>query len=401
MNFVANPSSLCDRPDYFGPGCNIASADVVGVGRKAASGADEFGLCPTVRLIDVSTFWACPACVSRVHSYNGNSRKSCFVANERTKLPERPRVQHAPLSFSYGYPSTDAREVLDSNSSFGAFSFADNCFGNNVVRIRMKMAFPSSKLAKVPLGAFSACTLKLGSKLGDATTRRKDSGTRMGRPVGVHGKVTDAQVHSQPPVGLDGRAIRHFDGYEQVEFSLSVDEVGLPSHAFKPSAVVRSDCARHDHAPVDGQKAQAIEPFFEAVQTLVDRNGSVRLEFGANGPVSAVGFAHLGNGPNGVLRRQSKQSAQIPIIELLKANLVSAFGFECPLSEPATRLIHTAHRIQKALRLLAIGEELYACDQLHAHGLSTSMTKNNRKKQERRFLPRLLCEAGASTLEIR
>ena len=400
MAFDTNPSCLCNRPDYFGPGCNITSADMIGVGRKTASGADEVGLRSPVRLVYVSTLGARPTRVARVHSLKGHPRQSSLVGKERSQLEERPGMQHAPLSFSYGYPSSDAREVLDGDSATGVFSFADYCLTDHVVGVGMEVCLPSSELAQMPFGALGARPLKSCSELGVPTTRGKHSFARMRQTVRINGEVSDAQVHAQPFLGTYGRAVGHLDSHEKVEASLSIDQVRLTSCAVEPSTVVFADCTRDNHASINCEEAHTIKPFFEAINPLVIGDSSEWFECATLRPIATVDLADLRYCSNGMLGRQAINFAKISVIELLETNLVGRFQFEGTLREPAARLIHPPHRFQKTGLLVGVYEQLHCCDKLHAHGRTRTMDKCN-TKSERRFLPRLPSEAGASTPKIR
>src|ERR1700722_17638841 len=94
------PDSRSYRPDYFGPGCDVASADMVGMTRKPAPGADELRLGATVRPVDVAARWTCSTRVARIHGDNGHAIERGLVRQERAQLEERPAVQRRSLSLA-------------------------------------------------------------------------------------------------------------------------------------------------------------------------------------------------------------------------------------------------------------------------------------------------------------
>jgi hypothetical protein len=116
------PDFLCDRAVYATPGCDVAGADVVGVGRETASGADERRLGAAVRLVDVAAFGARPARVARVDSDESHAREHGLVAEKRTELEEGPRVQHRALGLANRYPVSDAAEVFHGDTASGGRS---------------------------------------------------------------------------------------------------------------------------------------------------------------------------------------------------------------------------------------------------------------------------------------
>ena len=91
------PDIRYGRPVYFGPGCDVAGADVVSVIRKTAPCADELGLTPPVRLVDGATLGTSLARVSGVNSFYSHAFGEGLVADERPKLPECPRVNYLVL----------------------------------------------------------------------------------------------------------------------------------------------------------------------------------------------------------------------------------------------------------------------------------------------------------------
>jgi len=82
------PDIRYDRPVYFGPGCDVAGANMVSVIRKTAFDADKLGLTLPVRLVDGPTLGTRLARISRVNSFHGYACEGSLVADERSKLPE-------------------------------------------------------------------------------------------------------------------------------------------------------------------------------------------------------------------------------------------------------------------------------------------------------------------------
>lgn len=398
MLLDTSPNNLYDRPDYFGPGCDVASTDMVGVSRKSAPGADERCLGTTVRLIDTSAFGACSASIARVHGNKRDTRKCSLVCKKRSQLEERPGMQDAPLSLSYSYPVADAREILDGDTAPGVFGFADYFLANDVVCMGMEVLLPPSKLAKMSFGALGSSTLEPSAEFGDTTTRRQYGLTRMRFAVRVHCKIANSKVNTKPTFRLNGRSIWKIDGYEQEEVTLPIDQICLSSCAIKASLMVGADSARDNYSTIEREQTHTIEPIFEAEKPLVKRDSTVFSEHDKLRSISTVGFANLRDCSYGVLSRQPKDRAHVLVIELLQAYFVSTFQLKGPMCQPGTRIIDSSQCRQKPRFLVGIYEQLDGCNQLHEHRHNTSIETIN-IKSEQRFLPAL--KDGASALETR
>src|SRR5437870_3707081 len=89
-----------------------------------ASGAAKHRLALAVALIDVSAFHASARGVSSIDEDNRHPRALGFVDDKALQLVEGPTVQIATLPFTSPYPSTDALQILQGDTAFGALSSA-------------------------------------------------------------------------------------------------------------------------------------------------------------------------------------------------------------------------------------------------------------------------------------
>ena len=372
--FDTQPDIRHDRPDYFGPGRDVACADMVGMGNESASGADELRLRAAVRLVDVAALGARPTRVARVHGGKSDAREDGLVAEERAQLEERPGVQRRALGLANRYPVTDAAEVFNGNTASGVFGFAYDRLADPVIRVSVESSLPPSERAQVTFGGLGAAGLKAGTKPGDARAVREGRLARVDFAVGVDREVADAEVDAEPAFRIDGRAVGHIDSHEEEELALAVDEVGLPPGAIQSSAMVGADGARHDDAAVQSEQAHAVEAVLERVDPLVVGDGAERLERAALGLVTAIDLADLGDRAHGVLCGESEAVPQLAIVGALQGDLVGASGLEGALGEPRAGFVHAAHRREQTVPLLRRDEQLHGRDELHTHRRSTAMT---------------------------
>ncbi len=354
-----------DRPVYASPGCDVAGADDIGVFRKAAPGADEFGLRAPVRLIDRSTREARPARVARVNKHKNDASETRLVFDECSQLKERPTMQICPLSFPNRYPIANALEVFQSNPAAGVLSLANNRFTDDVICVGVEPLFPTTELFEVPLGALGSARLESGAQLSDATTDREGLLTRMHLSVGIDCDVSDPKVDTEPAFGVDGATIRDFDSHEQVEFSAPIHQIGLPASAFEARLVVGADGARNDYSAIESENRKPIEAVFETVEPLVVRDGTERLEAAKARAIALVDLADLGDEAHDVLGGKTEPLPEFAVVELLKLQLVSGLQLKSLLSKPRAGFVYPAHRGEQTGFLVSRREQFNSCHELH------------------------------------
>ena len=370
------PDSRSERPDYFGPGCDVAGADMVGVCRETAPGADELRLRAAVRLVDVAAFGTRSTRIARVHGDKSNAGEDGLVAEERAQLEERPRMQRRALGLANGYPVADAAEIFHGDTASGVFGLANDRLAEDVIGVGVETLLPPSELPEMALGAPGACRLKTGAELGETRTDSESVLAGVGFAVRVDGKVADAEVDAEPAFRIDRRPVRDVDGHEEKELALAVDEVGLSAHSFESASVVGANGARNDDAAVEREQAHAVEAVLERVEPLVVGDGAERLERAEFRLVAPVDLADLRDGAHGVLGGETEAVAELAVVGALEADLVGALRLEGALSQPRAGFVHAPHGGEQSPSLLGRDEQLHGRDELHGYRRSMAITKH-------------------------
>ena len=394
MDTVSQFCSRRDRPGYSSPGCDVAGANPIGVGRKTTARADEIGLRLPIRLVDATALRARSARVARVHCDETHARERGLVRQERTQLEERPRVQRAPLGLPDRYPIADAVEVFDGNAASGALGLTDEMLADAVVGMAVEVLLLSSKLSEVSIRGFRAPVLERLAELGGAVSGGVDGCSRVALSVGVDRDVSDTKIDAEPSLWIDRATLGYFDGNEEKQLALAIDQIGLASNALESPAMVRTDCTGDDDSAVNRKQADAVEPVLEGVDTLVVGDSAMRLEYGQLGLVALVDLADLRDGSNGVLRREAEALSKLPIVEMLQVDLVGAANLESALCKPRTGFVDTSHGGEEPVAFGIVDEQLHGCDELHGHKHITSMARPLVGCQRPRFLPGV--NSGAS-----
>lgn len=374
------PDIRYSRPVYFGPGCDVAGADMVSVVRKTAFDADELGLTLPVRLVDGSAFGTRLARVSGINSFYSHAFGASLVADERPKLPECPRMYGCALVLTNGYPAADALEIFEGDAASGVFSLTHNRLADDVIRVRLKPLLSPSELLEVSLRASSSSRLKTCSELGYTGTNSENIVPRMGLTVRVEGKVANAQVNAQPSLGVDGGPVGHVHGHEEVELAMAMYEVSLTSYSFKACLVVVPNGTWNGETAIDGEQADAVETVLERIESLVVGDGTKGLEGAELRFVPPVDLADLADSADGVLGREAKLTPNLVVEELLKLEFIRRLKLERFHGKPRTRFVHTTHCREKAFLLLGRSEQFYGGDELHGLRLTTSKQVRNQNK---------------------
>jgi len=374
------PDIRYDRPVYFGPGCDVAGANMVSVIRKTAFDADELGLTPAVRLVDDTAFRACLARISGINSFHGYASGESLVADERPKLPKCPRMDGCALVFTNGYPAADAPEVFEGDTASGVFGLTHNRLADYVIRMRLKPLLPPSELLEVTFGALGCLRLKSRTELGYPSPDGEYLLSGVGLTIRIEGEVADPHVNAQPPLGFNGGAIGNIDGHKEEELAFAVNEIGLAPDAFKASPMVVANSTWNGETTIECQEAHTVEAVFERVETLIVRDGPQRLERAKLRLVPLVDLADLADGTHGVLSTEVELASQLVVEELLKPKLVCRLKLESFYRQPGTRFVHSTHGGKKTLLLFGRSKQPDAGNELHDHRLSTSKLICNQEK---------------------
>ena len=88
---------------------------------EATLDAQELGLTLPIPLVDHTALGTGLTRVPRINQLKPDSKKPCFVSQERPELKERPASVPCSLRVPNSYPIMDTLEVFKSNSSSGVF----------------------------------------------------------------------------------------------------------------------------------------------------------------------------------------------------------------------------------------------------------------------------------------
>lgn len=172
--------------------------------------AGEKGLRRSVQLVDIPARGTSPAGVSGIHEHHLDPRQLGLVFHEGSKLKECPGMPATSLRPSSPNPRADALQVLQGNSSPGAFGLRNQFFGDGVIDVAGEAAFLALALLEEPFGRFGPFLLKPGPELGVPLPKAVQMPAGEGFPIGIYGDVDDSQINPEEVLGISGGRLVHF-----------------------------------------------------------------------------------------------------------------------------------------------------------------------------------------------
>src|SRR5262249_3450472 len=162
--------------------------------------------------------------------------------------------------------------------------------------------------------------------------------------IAINGQIDDAEIHSDEIGRRRRRDIRNLNGHKQKPLAvLALEEIALAVFPVESLGLVLAHDDRNDSPAFEGQQGNTLNSL-ERHQVLVIRDAGVFLEPWADGFVSAVALADLGDATYGYLSRDSEVIAQLVVVELLKFDLVSRLEAESFACKPIGCGVEGPHR---------------------------------------------------------
>lgn len=353
------PDSRSVRPDYSGPTCNYASRVDVGVRGVAACEARECVAGSAVGLLDVAADAALSRRVARIDVADGNASTRGLVRNLRLKVPESPRVQDASLRPGSPYPRADAVEILEGDSTRGAFGRSDDLLTDTMIHVCREAALLDSPRTKQSLRTLGTLSLKFCPQFHGTTTERVQTCTAEVAAITRRGNVDNPNVYSEPTEHLPLLGIRDVNGDEEVELGASKYKVSLSALETKQrSLVVATNERNHLTTP---QRPEVHRIALPRQDAGVVRNRPKTAETTPDLLVGLIAVSYLGRRAHDHLRGQVVEGRTSGSVgKLVQGELPEHLGIPRPARQPIARLI----RPQRG-HLLGRRPQLHLYNELH------------------------------------
>lgn len=290
-----NPYTLRLVRLTYGSPADILRCVGIGIRGVTAGHALKVSLCLAVLFVHMTALRASPARVARVNELYWDADKLCLVGNLGLQVLECPRMQTSHLLSVSPYPIMDMRQILQRNSTLGAFSFSDYLFGNLVINLTGKPPFSTGEPAQHTL--CRACSLALQSTAlpeppiaypSDFPRISKDSTVGTGRDIGESKIDTEPVAHGNRPRFL------HFNHYVQKPLPVTVYEIGLPPSKGQPLQLLGIAGERHLNASAHRPNTDGLVPQVEREDARAIRNTAALPESAHTCLGQLIRLVHLG-----------------------------------------------------------------------------------------------------------
>jgi hypothetical protein len=336
--------------------------------------AAECRLVGPVLLGDVSTLTAFPRGIAGIDKKQRDSGYCRFVGDKQPQLRKRPTVENCSMFAPNSNPVADATQVFEFKSAIRAFSASNDLLANHVVHVAGESLFLARQLFQTALRRSGLFLLEFGTQTSMPMANRFDFAAAVSFAVRGRGDIRNSKINTQKLRRVNRRIVRKFDSTKQVELSLTVNEVSLPSDAIKTPALVFTVYQRNDH-PLLWKSPQAhFVDALKAHNALVVGNRAARLKCRADLLISGKTLNSFTDSPNRHLRRQSKSRPYLDVSQFVDRRLAKNASIKTAASRERCGFVITLHRRQQALGLLGVGKQLQLQCQLHYLGVYYSLS---------------------------
>ena len=289
--------------------------------------------------------------IGRIDIYYRHASNGSFVVYELPELIKTPRKMRASLSLLNRSPLPYALKIFKGDDRRSVFGFRNHFLGDAMVNVPSESGFPFADLFKMPLGAWSVTSLKIGfdgikldPDLLDAIARETNS-------CRINSYVLDTEIYTENRSSIDSRSFWSINHNSQIECFVSIDQVDLTSGTVHPVGMVVADTNGHYESAFESQQGHSIKPF-PRHDTLVIGHSPIQIKFWLDGLISFVGFNCLGDGSDRHLCRQIILLSNLIIDCLLQLDFVGTVQLERSPRDVIASMVKLMHGLMEGLSLL-------------------------------------------------
>ena len=362
---------------------DIQRGVVVGVCLMAARSTKKLCLVLAVGFFAVAAPRTSPTRVARIDRDQDHAVKLGLVFDERPQLSECPAAHFSSLLLSEPCPAANSLKVFKGDSAAGAFGRSDDVLADDVVDVPLESGFSIADSSHGSAGILPSPTFEYpvhsaAERSTNAVALLPDSldslsadafAIARGRQIG------NTEIDPDKLLNVDRCIFGQVDRTEQVELTVSVDEIALTLNAIEASLLVFTVDHGHDLASGERQKADLIEAL-EAHQTLIVGHRAGGPKFRAAGLVALKAFDRLADRANCHLARQSKSLAKLIVAQRVNRRLTESLGVKARLGSERGGGVERLHCVEQQAFLLGGWQESKLERQLHGINIRTKSIHN-------------------------
>lgn len=324
-------------PIGTGPTTNICGRVEISVRFVTASGTPKDRLRRTILLIDMMALRTFPTGVTGVHGNNRDSRKPGFVLNKLPELKERPRTKRCSVFAPNRDPLGYALQVLQGDTSTGAFSASNYSFTDAMVNVCGEAPFLASQISEFALCASRLFLLEFGSESAVTVTNVLDATPAEVVAIRIGCNIGHSKVYPKPFVnGLQGW-LCNITGDSQKPLAPMVDEIGFALLRTQQFDLPGSADVR-DGLPTL-QRPNTHSGILEAKNAVVVGDSASLSEFPFSLLVEFVGVGDLGKDSDRKLGAESVSLPRLVVKRLLKGEVLEHFSLPGFMAQPVRAFV--------------------------------------------------------------
>jgi hypothetical protein len=350
-----------------GPPANVLRRDVVREPSAAADHATEPGLGRAVGFGRMPTDRTALRGIARIHEDHGHPRPLGLVGHESPELGERPGMQRGPLRPENRDPLAEPLEILQGDRPAGVFGRGHEGLADHVIHVGLEAAFLPASEPEQPLGRPGALRLETLPEPAMPMAETQDLGARVAGTVGVHGEVPDPQIDAQNGGGFEELRFLHFAGGQEVEGALSVPEVGLPALVRQEGLLPWTADEPNSLPAREGPERHGLRLQVPGQQARIVRDAPAGLERPLTSVPRLGRIGHFPDGADGQLGAQVEALPEVPVDQVVEANLAEGLGLPGDPTRERTGGIRGPEGPVEEHLLLRGGCELHLRCQFHDH----------------------------------
>lgn len=354
------------RRDYRSPARNYSSSVNVGTLRMSTGATDKQVSRFPVPLFGVPAHVALPRRIPWVDVADGQTRAQSFIGNLALQVAESPRAQPASLFPASPDPFVDSLEILEGNSSPGAFGYGDNLLRYAVIDMSREPVLPITTLLKQALCGFGPFLLEFTSDSRCPSSQVVEVATRKIISIACCCNVYDPEINTKPVGDFARVANRKFDANMQVEFARTKHKQRLSPIESEKRTLLRA-AQEGDSLPTRyGPDAHAFVVGYPGKHVAIVSKRSGRSKRGDIFSSRPVGIGNLSNSSDNDLGGEVGEFLTGSVVsEFMKRKPAKCSRFPRLLRNPITSRMGSAKRPLEIGGLFTTGDKLDLSNELH------------------------------------
>jgi hypothetical protein len=337
----------------------------IGIFRMATRLANKLALGFAICFFCVATLIALPTGIPRIDVDHRNSSNRALVSQEGTQLSECPAMQPCSLALPSPDPRSDASQFLDGNSTIRAFCGLNDAFGNYVIAVSGKVAFPATAFLQKTLGGFRALALELSPKGTIPVANLVEMGAGVIYAIAVVSDLDDPKINAKAVNRRDLLILWNLNGDIQKPLTLTENQVGLTPRKEQQGPLLLPADKQHLLSPPNRPDAHGRTWQVNGEHTTIVGDASALSERALSLFVEFIGVSYLGDEQAGSLSGQWKLVSNLAVVSFVKWKSAELLRIPSQFRKSVTCGVHGFQSTTQSRRLFGSRKQFNLDSQFH------------------------------------